>query len=178
MLTSIAFLLLAANSPAQQTSLPRQLDPDLVRQADPWFDRPRIATDDPAFILAAVESSRQAVTDARGATADLANAQLRGLAAEIARQDETTLQRLEGLAKRKGWRLPEPIPQRASTLPSATPHRAGANFILHQISFHEATVSQFRAQIAGRGDAELKGTLRAVLPGYERNLAALLTAKP
>jgi hypothetical protein len=39
-------------------------------------------------------------------------------------------------------------------------------------------VAQFRAQLAGNGDADLKHALREALPGYEKNLQLLLTLKP
>lgn len=176
MLASIALLLLAGDPPAERTTLPRHVDQAVA--ADSVTPPPRTATDDPAFILTAVESSRQALLDTRGESQALANEDLRAIAQQIARRNEQTLQLLEGLAKRKGWRLPAQNPERATTLPAAPAHRAGANFIVHQISFHESTVAQFRAQIEGSGDADLKHALKKVLPGYERNLHVLLAAKP
>jgi predicted outer membrane protein len=186
MLSSIALVLLFANTPAEQTTLPRHPDPDPVEQhatregtpTDPLFDRPFIATDDPAFILTAVENSRQGAFDARGSSQVLQKPPLRDAAARISAQNEATARKLETLAKRKGWRLPKSNPARESTLATKATGRANADFILNQISFHETTLAQFRAQIAGPGDPELKRALREALPGYQRNLATLLTLKP
>jgi predicted outer membrane protein len=196
MLTSIAMLLLLAANPPEapasdpplgdQASMPRRLDPEKTEHratrddepTDPWFDRPRVATDDPAFVLAAVESSRQGIIDARDAAGSLRNPELRAAAQKIGAQNEATAHRLENVAGLKGWRLPEPNPGRSSTMPSATPARANANFIVNQISWHQNTVAQFRAQLAGHGDADLKRVLREALPGYQKNLDLLLTLKP
>jgi hypothetical protein len=63
-------------------------------------------------------------------------------------------------------------------LPDTTASRANADFILTQLSFHQNTVAQYRAQIAGKGDPDLKRELQQALPGYERNLELLLKLKP
>jgi hypothetical protein len=173
----------ASNAP---TTLPRQADRQTYEKrdesqgvpTDPLFDKARVATDDPGFILAAVESGRQAALDAQGAAQQLSSDSLRATAAAIRSQNETTTRKLEALAKRKGWRLPEQNPGRASTQAAAAPVREGANFIVNQISAHQATVAQYKAQIAGKGDPELKRTLKQALPGYEKNLARLLAATP
>jgi hypothetical protein len=185
MLDTLALLLLAAAQPPERTTLPRQgdnapyeqRDAAQGRPTDPLFDRNLIATDDATFIVTAVENVRQASLDARTAQQGLASESLRETAAAITTQNEETTRQLEALARRKGWRLPQHNPDRASTLPAAGPHRAGANFIVNQISAHEQTLLQFRAQIAGKGDAELKRTLRAALPGYQKNLERLLEAR-
>ena len=39
-------------------------------------------------------------------------------------------------------------------------------------------MAQYRAQIAGKGDPDLKRELKQALPGYERNLELLLKLKP
>jgi hypothetical protein len=178
-------MLLAAAQPPERTTLPRQADPQPYEQrddsqdrpTDPLFDRKLIATDDASFIVAAVENGRQAMLDARTAEQALASESLRKTAAAITTQTEATTRKLEALAQRKGWRLPEQNPGRATTAPTGGPHRTGANFILNQISAHERVLDQFRAQIAGKGDPELKRTLSAALPGYQKNLERLLSAK-
>jgi hypothetical protein len=187
MIVTFALALLVANAPPKETSLPRRQDANPVEQrpvqqerpTDPLFDRPLVATDDPAFVLGAIESSRQGVIDGRAAEQTLAKAELRTAAAKIARQNETTRDRLESLAKRKGWRLPEANPGRTVTSSTASSTasaaRAGADFIIHQISYHENTVAQFRAQIAGKGDADLKRILRDTVKGYQDNLELLLS---
>ncbi|HEV7610110.1 MAG TPA: DUF4142 domain-containing protein [Steroidobacteraceae bacterium] len=185
MIETIALILLFANPPAEVTTLPRQRDANPVadrpvqqeQPTDPLFARPLTATDDPAFVLGAIESARQGAMDARDAEQAVANAGLRDAAVKIARQNELTRDRLETLAKRKGWRLPADNPARASTLPASSAARTGANFIITQISSHESTVAQYRAQLAGHGDAELKRALRQTLPGFEKNLDLLLRLK-
>ncbi len=187
MLSPVALMLLFASGPSEeQASLPRHLDPDKTAQraqrddrpTDPWFDRAHVATDDPAFILAAVESARQGVVDARDAASHLEQGELKAAAEKIGEQNAATLRRLEKLAGNKGWRLPQPNAGRRSSMPVAAPVRANANFILSQLSFHEATVAQYRAQLSGQGDADLKHALRDALPGYQKNLDLLLTLKP
>jgi len=186
MLSAMTLLILLAEAPASQTTLPRHPDPDPVEQqttrqgtpTDPLFDRAQAATDDAAFILGAVESARQSVIEARSAASELQSPELRAAASRIEKQNEATSRKLEELAAAKGWRLPEGNPGRMSTFDAATPARANANFIVSQISFHESTVAQFRAQLSGNGDAALKRTLRGALPGYEKNLDLLLTLKP
>jgi hypothetical protein len=185
MIAPVALILLAATTPAGPSTLPAQQDANPVGQrpvqqeqpTDPLFARVPVATDDPAFVLTTIENARQGVADARAAGEALARPQLRDAATKIARQNELTLQRLETLAKRKGWRLPEGNPDRATSLPDASADRAAANFIVHQISYHESTVAQFRAQLGGEGDAELKRALKDSLPGYEQNLELLLRLK-
>ena len=90
-----------------------------------------------------------------------------------------TNEKLEALAKRKGWRLPDDNPDRASSLkPGDGSARTRANYLLNQIAYHQATVDQYRAQIGGKGDPELKRALRAALPGYEKNVQTLLQIEP
>jgi len=150
---------------------------------DPLFDRAFVATDDPAFILTAVENSRQAVVDARAASQDLTSAELRAAAQKTGAQNRATMQRLEKLANAKGWRLPQPNAGRENSVPAASAGqpgdtRANANFILNQIAAHQNTLAQYQAQISGKGDAELKRVLRESIPGYRANLDLLLTLKP
>jgi len=187
-------LLLLANAPPDQTTLPRHPDPDPVEQqvqrdgtpTDPLFDRAFVATDDPAFILSAVENVRQGTLDAERAARSLDKPELVAAAQKIGKQNEATSQRLEKLATAKGWRLPQQNPGRATTTTTdnagsghaSTGTRSNANFILNQISFHQNTVAQYRAQISGKGDPELKRALKESLPGYQQNLDLLLTLKP
>lgn len=187
MIGSIALVLLYATAPAEEVSLPRQRDANPVEQRavqqeqpiDPLFARPQVATDDPAFVLGAIESTRQGAVDARAAAQMLGQPQLREAAGKIARQNEAARQRLEALAKRKGWRIPESNPDRSTTVPDSDSGaaRSGANFIIHQISYHENTLAQYRAQLGGGGDADLKRALRETLPGYQKNLELLLRLK-
>jgi hypothetical protein len=186
MLTPVALLLLFANTPPDQTTLPRHPDPDPVERnaqrdgtpTDPWFDRQFVATDDPAFILAAVENVRQGTVDAKTAASALDRPELVAAAQKIGEQNQATAGKLEKLAQAKGWRLPQENPARAASNGTATGKRANADFILNQLAFHQNTVALYRAQIAGKGDAELKKTLKESLPGYEKNLDLLLTLKP
>jgi hypothetical protein len=185
MLSTVALLLLA-NAPADQTTLPRHPDPDPVEHqaqrdgtpTDPLFDHEFVATDDPAFILSAVENVRQGSLDAEAAARSLDKPELVAAARKIGAQNEATSRRLERLASARGWRLPQDNPARATSVSSAAGVRTNANFILNQISFHENTVAQYRAQIAGKGDAELKRALRESLPGYQQNLDLLLRLRP
>ena len=186
MLNAMALMIFLAEAPASQTTLPRHPDPDPVSQpsprqgepTDPLFDRSHGATDDAAFILGAVESARQGAIDARTAAGGLENPELRAAAALIQKQNEATAKQLESLASRKGWRLPEANPDRTSSLNGAGTPRANANFILSQLSYHQNTLEQYRAQLSGDGDPQLKRTLKGALPGYEKNLDLLLTLKP
>jgi hypothetical protein len=188
MLSAVTSLLLLASAADGKTTLPRHPDPDPVAQqsqrdgepTDPLFDRAYVATDDPAFVLSAVENARQGVIDARGAESGLGSTELRAAAEKIRRQNEATAHKLEQLASSKGWRLPRPNPGRTSGVDAngTATARINANFILNQIAYHENTLSQYRAQIAGKGDADLKRALRDAVPGYQKNLELLLSAKP
>jgi len=177
-----ALTLVLILSESGTTTLPRHTDVVPVEErpvsqenpTDPLFDREHVATDDPAFMLIAIESSRQGVVDARSVEQKLRQSGVRVAAERIRRQNETTARRLEALANAKGWRLPADNPQRASTLPVAGEARTAANFIVGQIAAHEATIAQFRAQLGGKGDAEVKRALRDALPGYQENLDLLL----
>jgi predicted outer membrane protein len=189
---AVATLLLLASAADDQTTLPRHPDPDPIEHqaqrdgepTDPWFDRGYVAVDDPAFVLAAVENARQGVMDARGAESGLENAELRAAAERIRRQNETTSKRLEQVASARGWRLPQPNPTRSSSVHAdSVTNRTGstrvnANFILSQIAFHQNTLSHYRAQLAGKGDPQLKRALLEAMPGYQKNLELLLTVKP
>jgi predicted outer membrane protein len=161
------------NRPAEQTE--GRDHPGAV--TDYLFDRPLTATDDPAFITSVVVGTRQGALAAREAGSALQSAPLREAAEKIGRQNEDTARALETLARKKGWTLPERTAG-SGMVARSSPARVNADFIINQIAFHEATVDQFRAQIAGDGDAELKRALRSALPGYQRNLELLLTLKP
>jgi hypothetical protein len=183
---SIALVLLFANPPQEQTTLPRHVDPAASEQraqqqgtpTDPLFDRQFIATDEPSFVVGAIENARQAEIDTRTAAEALSQPSLREAAAKIGRQNESTRVKLEKLAERKGWRVPETIADRTATLAKGSGEaRTGANFIVQQISVHEATLAQFRAQLNGKGDADLKRAVREALPGYQQNLELLLSLK-
>ena len=89
----------------------------------------------------------------------------------------STLEHLEAIAGRKGWRLPQGNPVRTGTVPVTSATRTSADFIINQIATHESTIDQFRAQLAGKGDAELKRALRDAVPGYQKNLEMLLGLK-
>lgn len=173
---------LLADSSASQPTMPRQPEPPSEQAqtqrgampADPLFDKPRAATDDAAFVRATIESVRQGVADARAAEAGLTTSGLRAAAAKIGRQQQATLEKLETVAKSKGWALPAGNPERAGSVRVSGPTRTGADFIIHQIATHRATLEQFRAQLSGDGDADLRRVLRDAIPGYEKNLDLLL----
>ena len=119
---------------------------------DPLFDREHVATDDPAFVLAAVESARQGVVDARNAARRAR--QRRNCAPRRKRfsaQNEATTRKLEQLAGAKGWRLPQPNPERTSTFADgAAPKGAGARPTRTSSSTRSRTtrtpLAQYRAQ--------------------------------
>jgi ElaB/YqjD/DUF883 family membrane-anchored ribosome-binding protein len=185
MFGSVIVLALLAAEPAGQTTMPRRADAPKEHApsqraglpADPLFDKPLTATDDAAFVRAAVESGRQGVMDARAAESGLTTPELRAAAAKIGRQHERTLDRLEALAREKGWDLPQTNPVRAGTVPVSSPVRTSADFIIHEIARHQATLEKFRVQARGQGDRELRGLLRESVPGYEQNLEMLLGLK-
>jgi hypothetical protein len=187
---SVALVLLFTTE-QPTTTLPRQSDAPRERPAeqserrdppgavtDYLFDKPLTATDDPAFISNVVVGTRQGAIDARDAGQSLTSDQLRAAAAKISKQNEETTRALEVLAKKRGWRLPEHTTKEGSVQTVRTSPRDNADFIINQIAFHESTLDQFRAQLAGKGDQELKRTLRAAVPGYQRNLELLFTLKP
>lgn len=184
MLPALSLVMLLAE-PASQPSLPRQAEPPKEHAppqsggmtADPLFDKPMTATDDAAFVLAAIESGRQGVVDARAGAAGLATPELRAAAEKIGRQQQATLAKLESLAKAKGWRLPAGNPSRTGTVPVRSAARTNADFIVNQIASHQATLDAFRAQAAGKGDKDLREALRQSLPGYQQNLEMLLGLK-
>ncbi len=109
MISPVALVLLLAAQSPEQTTLPRHPDPDPVAQqssregeaTDPYFDRDYVATDDPAFVLAAVENARQGVIDARSAAATTGNPELRAAAEKISAQNEATSRKLEKIASRE-----------------------------------------------------------------------------
>ncbi len=183
MLATLSLVLVLAEQPT--TTLPRHADPPAAetpspeqrRPTDPLYDKPIGSTDDNAFVLTAVESVRQGVIDARAAESGLPTPELRAAAADIGRQNQTTLEKIEGVAKKKGWRLPQGNPGRTSSVPVNSVARTSADFIINQIAYHESTLDQFRAQLGGKGDPELKRVLRDALPGYQKNLEMLLGLK-
>ncbi len=183
---TIALVLLFANPPQDQTTLPRHREPVATDQqapqqqgtpTDPLFDREFVATDEPSFVVGAIENARQAEIDARTAAEALSQPSLREAATKIGRQNESTRVKFEKLAQRKGWRVPETIADRTATVARGSDARTGANFIVQQISVHETTLAQFRAQLNGKGDADLKRAVREALPGYQQNLELLLSLK-
>jgi len=180
MLATVAMMLLFAADTDPQQEMGRDV-PKPEQQGvptDPLFDKPYVPTDPQAFVLSTIESARQGELEARRAAETLSNPELRDTAARIGRQNSATRTRLEILARSKGWRMPEKNPDRAPTLQEGKAEtRTDADFIVQQISFHETALAQFRAQLSGNGDADLKRELRDALPGYEKNLQMLLRAK-
>jgi len=174
---AIALMLLFASDPQQELKTDVPQPQQQGTPTDPLFDKAYVATDEPAFVLSVIESTRQGELDAKSAADTLKTPELREAAARIGRQNGATRTRLEILAKGKGWRAPAKNPERASTLPQTSEARTEANFIVQQISFHEATLAQFRAQLDGSGDVDLKRELREALPGYQKNLDLLLRLK-
>jgi hypothetical protein len=185
MLDVLGLVLLFANTPPETTTMPRRFDDASIQQqqrregkpTDPWFDKQFVATDDPAFIITAVDSGRQGIADAQALGAAAAG-ELVAAARTLESQSRETTRKLESLAGRKGWRLPDQNPDRAPPVPGAGPARTRANFIVRQIAYHQATIAMYRAQLAGKGDAELKRALRETLPEYEKNLRMLLELPP
>jgi hypothetical protein len=177
--TAAMMLLFAADTDPQREM--KQDEPKVQQQGeptDPLFDKPYVPTDEPAFVLSVIESTRQGELEARSAAETLSSPELRDAATRIGRQNGATRARLELLARTKGWRMPEKNPDRAPTLPEGQKEtRTDANFIVQQISFHENALAQFRAQLNGKGDPDLKRELREALPGYEKNLQMLLRVK-
>lgn len=174
---AIALVLLLAQDPQREINRDVPEPQQQGAPTDPLFDKARVPTDEPAFVLTFIESARQGEVDARTAAGALQSTSVREAAENIARQNQAARTKLEVIAKQKGWRLPQGNPERASTLAITGDARTSANFIVQQISFHEATVAQLRAQLDGAGDAELKRALREVLPGYQKNLDLLLHLK-
>jgi hypothetical protein len=177
MFATVALILLFAADPQEELKHDVPQRKQQGTPTDPLFDKAHVATDEPAFVLSVIESTRQGELDARLAAEELGKPELREAAKRIGRLNGSTRARLEVLAKSKGWRLPEKNPDRASTMPVGNDSRTGANFIMQQISFHESTVAQFRAQLNGSGDQDLKRELRNALPGSEKNLELLLHLK-
>jgi hypothetical protein len=177
MIATFALVLLFASDPQQELKQDVPQPKQQGTPTDPLFDKPYVATDEPAFVLSVIESARQGEVDARSAADTLSKPELRDAAARIARQNSVTRARLELLAKSKRWQMPAKNPERAATLPAGNEVRTDANFIVQQISFHEATVAQMRAQLDGHGDLDLKRELREALPGYQKNLDLLLHLK-
>jgi predicted outer membrane protein len=185
MLGSVTIVALLAAGPASQPTMPRQADTPKEQApsqreglpADPLFDKPLTATDDAAFVRAAVESGRQGVVDARAAESALSTPELRAAAAKIGRLQERTLDQLEALAGKKGWELPQVNPMREGTVPVTSATRTNADFIIHQIARHQAIIETFRAQASGKGDTELRRVLREATPAYQKNLEMLLGLK-
>lgn len=184
MFATLSLVMLLAE-PASQTTLPRHADPpaadappaEVRRPTDPLYDKPIAATDDPAFVMTAVENVRQGVIDARAAEAGLPTPELRSAAAKIGKHQEATLEKLEALAKVKGWRLPQGNPVRTGAVPVSGAARTSADFIINQIAYHETTLTQYRAQLSGKGDSDLKRALRDAVTGYQKNLEMLLGLK-
>jgi hypothetical protein len=180
MLAAVALMLMfsADSDPQQEIGHDVPTPQQQGQPTDPLFDKPYVPTDAPAFVLSTIESTRQGELEARSAAETLSKLELRDAAARIGRQNGATRARLEMLARSKGWRMPEKNPDRAPTLQEGKAEtRTEADFIVQQISFHENTLAQFRAQLNGNGDSDLKRELRDALPGYEKNLQLLLRAK-
>jgi len=183
MLESLALGLLLADTNGQ-TTLPRQREQPPAQEGqrsldgpttDPLFDQPLVATDDRTFVRNAVEASRQGVFDAQAAGA--LGPQIESAAELIKRQHAETRDRLETLAKRKRWPLPDEVEGRTTTVKDAAATRKGADFIVSQIVAHQAAVKQYRAQMTGTKDADLKRALGESLQGFESNLEMLVNLK-
>ena len=170
MISPVATRVVAGAPPAPSrigTTLPRHPDPDPVAQqqrapreatpTDPWFDREHVATDDPAFVLAAVESARQGVVDARNAVERTRQRRVARGGGQDQRAERGDHAQARAARRREGMATAATQPgahqhfDRLATRIAARSVRTNANFIVNQISYHENTLAQYRAQIAGAG---------------------------
>ena len=88
------------------------------------------------------------------------------------------MQRLETLAKRKGWRLPAENPaSRDRRFAPRARHAPRANFIVQPDCLSRGDDRAVPRAADGKGDAELKRALREALPGYQENLDLLLASE-
>ena len=154
---------------------------------DPYFDRGYVATDDPAFMLAggrerAPGRDRCAQRGAR----PLDNAELRRRRGEDRRAERGHVaQARAGCQPPRAGACRSPIPRATSSVNGSSmattmastrcaPMRTSS---CTRSRFMRTRVAQYRAQIAGKGDADLKRALREAVPGYQRNLERLLSAQ-
>ena len=185
MLASLMLLLLLSDAQRDHLAAPwrrgaRRCSDRADRNIPPirLFDREYVATDDPAFVLLAIESTRQGIVDARSAQSILREARPGGRGRTDPQAERNALINVsKRWPKARAGACRPTIPQRASTLRTAGEARTAANFIVSQIATHEATIAQFRAQLGGKGDAQLKRALRETLPGYQRESLTALAAE-
>ena len=114
--TLVLLLMFAGDDPRHPANHDAPQPQQQGEPTDPLFDKPYVPTDEPAFVLSVIETTRQGEVEARSAAETLNNPDLRDAATRIGRQNGATRARLEMLARSKGWRMPEKNPDRASTL--------------------------------------------------------------
>jgi putative membrane protein len=132
---------------------------------------------DATFLRKAVEGDRMEIASAQAALDSAQRTDTKNAARMILQDHQASSQKLQALASRKGWTLPD-ASDAAAESDQAMNTAAGSGsfddrFMAEQIRMHREAISLYRAQASSGADPDLRQFARDQLPHLEHHLEML-----
>ena len=131
---------------------------------------------DATFLRKAVEGDRMEIASAQAALDSAQRTDTRNAARMILEDHRASSQKLQALASRKGWTLPDASDMAESDQAMNTASGSGSfddRFMADQIRMHREAISLYRAQASSGSDPDLRQFARDQLPHLEHHLEML-----
>jgi putative membrane protein len=131
---------------------------------------------DATFLRKAVEGDRMEIASAQAALDSAQRTDTRNAARMILEDHQASSQKLQALASRKGWTLPNASDAAESDQAMNTASGSGSfddRFMAEQIRMHREAISLYRAQASSGSDPDLRQFARDQLPHLEHHLEML-----
>jgi putative membrane protein len=131
---------------------------------------------DATFLRKAVEGDRMEIASAQAALDSAQRTDTRNAARMILEDHQASSQKLQALASRKGWTLPDASDAAESDQAMNTASGSGSfddRFMAEQIRMHREAISLYRAQASSGSDPDLRQFARDQLPHLEHHLEML-----
>jgi putative membrane protein len=131
---------------------------------------------DATFLRKAAEGDRMEIASAQAALDSAQRTDTKNAARMILEDHRASSQKLQALASRKGWTLPDASDAAESDQPMSTASGSGSfddRFTAEQIRMHREAISLYRAQASSGSDPDLRQFARDQLPHLEHHLEML-----
>jgi putative membrane protein len=131
---------------------------------------------DATFLRKAAEGDRMEIASAQAALDSAQRTDTKNAARMILEDHQASSQKLQALASRKGWTLPDASDAAESDQAMNTASGSGSfddRFMADQIRMHREAISLYRAQASSGSDPDLRQFARDQLPHLEHHLEML-----
>jgi putative membrane protein len=131
---------------------------------------------DATFLRKAVEGDRMEIASAQAALDSAQRTDTKNAARMILEDHQASSQKLQALASRKGWTLPDASDAAESDQAMNSASGSGSfddRFMAEQIRMHREAISLYRAQASSGSDPDLRQFARDQLPHLEHHLEML-----